>query len=60
VDSYKDSPLEDFVFKNLDIAARTAGTIRYAAEWRFSHIVIRSEDKSKIAVKDSTRVTGLE
>jgi polygalacturonase len=60
VTSYKDSPLEDFVFKNLNIAARTAGTIQNASQWRFENVTIQAEDKSKIVVKDSVKVTGLE
>jgi polygalacturonase len=60
VNSYQDSPLIDFEFKNLDIAARTAGTIQYASDWRFSGITIRTEDNSKVVLKDSTKVTGLE
>jgi polygalacturonase len=60
VKSDKDSPLTDFVFRNLDISARTAGTIQYASRWRFAGVAIRTEDKSKIEVKDSAQVTGLE
>jgi polygalacturonase len=60
VNSYKDSPLEDFVIKNLDISARTAGTIQYASGWSFSGIVIHAEDNSKLVLKDSINVTGLE
>jgi polygalacturonase len=60
VKSFKDSPLADFVFKRLDIAAGTAGTIRYASHWRFLDVTIRAKDGSKLEVKDSTQVTGLE
>jgi hypothetical protein len=60
VKSYKDSPLRDFVFRNLDITAPTAGTIQYASHWRFVGVTIRAQDGSKLAVKDSTDVTGLE
>ena len=60
VKAYKDSPLLDFAFKNLDIAAPTAGTIQYASHWRFEGVTIRTEDRSKLVAKDSTQVTGLE
>jgi hypothetical protein len=60
VSSYKDSPLEDFILKNFNITARTAGTIQNASQWQFEDVVIQAEDKSKIVVKDSVKVTGLE
>jgi polygalacturonase len=58
--AYKESPLSNFTFRNLDISAPTAGAIQYASNWRFSGIAIRAADKSKLAVEDSTGVTGLE
>jgi hypothetical protein len=48
------------VFKDLDIAAPTAGTIQYASHWRFLGVTIRAEDRSKVAVTNSIQVTGLE
>jgi polygalacturonase len=60
VKSFADSPLLDFVFKDLDIAAPTAGTIQYASHWRFLGVTIRAEDRSKVAVTNSIQVTGLE
>jgi polygalacturonase len=60
VNSYKDSPLEDFILKNFNITARTAGTIQNASQWQFEDVTIQAEDKSKIVVKDSVKVTGLE
>ncbi len=60
VNSYKDSPLEDFILKNFNITARTAGTIQNASQWQFEDVTIQAEDKSKVVVKDSVKVTGLE
>jgi hypothetical protein len=60
VNSYKDSPLEDFILKNFNITARTAGTIQNASHWQFEDVTIQAEDKSKVVVKDSVKVTGLE
>jgi polygalacturonase len=60
VNSYKDSPLEDFLFKNLDIAARTAGTIQFASDWRFEGVNIKAEDGSKLVFKDCTGIKGIE
>ncbi len=60
VKGYKEAPLENFSLRNLDIAAPAAGSIQYASNWRFSGITIRAADNSKVAVKDSTQVTGLQ
>jgi len=60
VNSYPDSLLEDFLFKNLEIAARSAGTIQYASDWRFEDVVIKTEDGSKLVFKDSTGIKGME
>jgi polygalacturonase len=59
VSSYADSPLRDFVFKNIAIEARTAGSIQNAADWTFEKTAIRTGDGSKVTLKDSTGVTGL-
>jgi len=60
VNSYKDSPLEDFFFKNLTITAHTAGTIQYASDWRFESLTLQTEDQSKLTFKDSTGIKGIE
>ena len=60
VKSNEQSPLVDFVFRNLDISAHAAGTIQYANRWRFVGVAIQAEDKGKLVVKDSVQVTGLE
>ena len=60
VNSYKDSPLEDFVFKNLNIASRSAGKIQFASDWRFEEVTIKTEDGSKPAFLDSTGIKGME
>jgi hypothetical protein len=57
--SYKDSPLKNIQFDDLEIDARTAGAIENAANWSFTKTAIRTEDGSHVAVKDSTGVTGL-
>jgi hypothetical protein len=59
VSSYKDSPLQDFTFEDLDIEAKTAGSIQNAENWKFKNIRIRTADGSTITVKDSQGVTGL-
>ena len=59
VASYKDSPLTNLQFHNVDIEAATAGNIQYADGWKFSGLKLKIADGSKVAVKDSQRVTGL-
>ena len=59
VSSYKESPLQNFTFEDIDIEARTAGSIQNAENWTFKNIRIRTADGSTVTVKDSTGVTGL-
>ena len=60
VSSHADSPLSGFVLKNIDIEAQTAGTIQNADGWRFENARIRTADGSRVALRDSKGVTGLE
>lgn len=60
VSSYADSPLRDFAFRNVQIEGKSAGSIQHAAGWKFAAIRIQATDGSKIEVKDSTAVTGLQ
>jgi polygalacturonase len=57
--AYKDAPLENFKFKNLEIEAQTAGGIQDAVNWIFVNTHIKSADGSRVTVKDSRGVTGL-
>ncbi len=59
VSSYADSPLENFTFRDLDIAAKTAGSIQNAENWKFTNTRIQTADGSRVSVKDSRDVTGL-
>jgi hypothetical protein len=59
VSSHADSPLQDFVLKNIDIDAKTAGTIQNADRWTFSNAHILTSDGSTVTLKDSRDVTGL-
>ena len=60
VSAYADAPLRDFEFKNLEIDAKTAGTIQNAENWNFEGTRIRTADGSTVAVRESKNVTGLE
>jgi hypothetical protein len=59
VSSYKNSPLENFEFKNLEIDAKSAGSIEYADRWTFVNTHIKTTDGSVVALKDSRNVTGM-
>jgi hypothetical protein len=60
VSAYPEAPLKDFEFKNINIEAKTAGSIQNAQNWSFSGAVIKALDGSRVSVKDSSGVTGLE
>jgi hypothetical protein len=60
VSSYADSPLQDFTFHDVDIASQITGSIQNAENWKFSKTNIRASDGSRVTVKDSRGVTGLE
>jgi polygalacturonase len=59
VSSYKESPLEDFEFKDVEIEAKTAGSIANAENWTFTGLKLKTADGSAVAVKDSRGVIGL-
>ena len=59
VDAYKDAPLLDFHFDNLNIQAATAGHIADAKDWHFEHTTLTIADQSKVALADSEDVTGI-
>ena len=48
VASYKDSPLENFRFSNIDVAAKTAGSIKDATGWTFDNVRIHTSDGSTV------------
>jgi hypothetical protein len=48
------SYLEDFHFNNVDINATTAGEINFAKDWSWNNVQIRTSDKSRIDVKNSS------
>jgi polygalacturonase len=59
VSSYAESPLEDFEFRDIEIAAKSAGSIANAENWTFTGLKLTIADGSAVAVKDSKSVTGL-
>jgi polygalacturonase len=59
VSAYPEAPLSDFEFKNIHIETKSAGSIQNAQNWSFNGVTIKTADGSKVAVKASTGVTGL-
>ncbi len=53
VASRPDSPLLRFHFENLDIEAKTAGSIRDAEDWTFTGVNLKTADGSAPELKDS-------
>jgi polygalacturonase len=51
VSSYADSPLVDFEFKDIDIEAKTAGTIANTQGWKMEDMRIKTADGSTVVVK---------
>jgi hypothetical protein len=60
VSSYENSPLENVELKDWRIAAARAGSIQNARDWTLTNIHIKTADGSKVAVKDSQNVKGLD
>jgi hypothetical protein len=48
------------VLRNIDIEARSAGTIRNADRWTFTNTHVTAADGSTVTLKDSKDVTGLQ
>jgi hypothetical protein len=59
VDAYREAPLLDVAFQNIDIRADKAGTIANAENWKFVNTRVQAADGSRVTVKDSRGVTGL-
>lgn len=52
VSSYQDSPLENFTLRDWNVEARTAGSIRFAANWKLDNVDVEAADGSKVIVKE--------
>ena len=51
------SALQNFNFEHLNIVASTAGDVSHAQDWKLKDVVIKTNDASKISVKNSTAVS---
>lgn len=59
VASHPEAPLLRFRFQNLDIEAKTAGSIAGAQDWTFTGLNLKTADGSRVELKDSHNVQGL-
>jgi hypothetical protein len=59
VAAYREAPLLDVTFTDVDIRAQNAGTIENAENWKFLSTRVRTADGSRVTLKDSRGVTGL-
>jgi hypothetical protein len=59
VSAHKEAPLEDFEFRDIEIAAKTAGKIENARNWRFVNVRIHAGDGSRVTLKDPSEMAGL-
>jgi polygalacturonase len=59
VSTHPDSPLLRFRFQNLDIEAKTGGSIAGAQDWIFTGVNLKTADSSHVDLKDSREVQGL-
>lgn len=59
VTSHPDSPLLRFHFKNIDIDAKSAGSIAGAEDWTFTGVNVKTADGSRVSLRGSRKVEGL-
>jgi polygalacturonase len=60
VSAYPNAPLDDFHFQNISIEAKSAGSIQNAQSWSFAGATIKTQDGSRVVLKDSRGVTGID
>lgn len=59
VSAYPQATLADFVFSNIDIESKSAGSIQEADSWTFTDTRIKTADGSKVDTTKSKNVKGL-
>ncbi len=57
--AFPQAPMVNFRFRNLQIFARAAGSIRDARDWTFLHARIHTQDGSRVRLVDCRHVRGL-
>ncbi len=56
VRAYPERSIHGFVWKDVDVTAKTAGEIRNAEDWSFDNVTLETADGSKVSVKESKNV----
>ena len=51
VSSYAESPLVDFIFKDIEIEAKTVGTIANTQGWKMEDMRIKTADGTTVTAK---------
>ena len=52
-DGLSEAPLKNFNFKNMQISAKTAGSVKNAENWKWENVKISAEDGSVVKVESS-------
>lgn len=58
VNAARDAPLERFTWKNIDIGAQHAGSIRHTRDWRFEDVKVGAADGVPIVLEDMQQTSG--
>jgi hypothetical protein len=58
VRGYSDDFLKNFTFRNINIQAKSAGSIQNAENWTFGKTHIQSADGNRVTLKDCRLVRG--
>jgi polygalacturonase len=55
-----ESPARDFLFEDIEIEAKKAGTIEHVADWTFVRTQVKTPDNVRITLTGATGVKGLD
>jgi len=55
-DGLSELPLKNFQLKNINMSAKTAGSIKNAENWIMENVNIQTSDKSKVVITDSKNI----
>jgi hypothetical protein len=58
VNAASDAPLENFTLKQIDLEAKTAGSIQHTHSWRIEDVRIRADDGQPLKIEDMQGTRG--
>jgi polygalacturonase len=58
ISGMKESPIENYFLKDINIEARSQGDISYAKGWKFSNVTIKTQNTSPIKIQNSSEMAG--